>query len=107
MAITWNLKTLASNKGIYRSKDLQRRIAEKTGVLISLQNVCNLLNEKPQSVKLKTIEIICTTLDCKMNDFCDITPGKFDNSKTRKLSSKNTPQSRRGKSDFPDPEDYG
>jgi DNA-binding Xre family transcriptional regulator len=106
VAITWNLKTLASKKGIYRSKDLQRRIAEKTGVLVSLQNVCNLLNNKPQSVRLKTIEIICTTLDCKMNDFCDITPGKFDNSKTRKLSFKNTPHSSRGKGDFPNPEDY-
>lgn len=106
MAISWHLKTLASKKGIFRAKDLQRRIAERTGVLVSLQNVCNLLNAKPQSVKLRTIEIICTALDCKMNDFCEITPGKFDNSKTKKLSFKNTPQSTRGKSDFPNPEDY-
>lgn len=106
MAITWNLRTLASKKGIYRAKDLQRRIAERTGVLVSLQNVCNLLNTKPQSVKLKTIEIICTSLDCQMNDFCEITPGKFDKSKTRKLSFKNTPHASRGKSEFPDPGDY-
>lgn len=106
MAITWKLKTLASSKGIYRARDLQKRIAQKTGVLVSLQNICNLLNGKPQSVKLKTIEIICTTLDCKMSDFCDITAGKFDSSQTRKLSFRNTPQSSRGKADFPDPEDY-
>lgn len=106
MAITWKLKTLASTKGIYRAKDLQRQITKKTGVLISLQNVCNLLNGKPQGVKLKTIEIICTTLDCNMSDFCTINSGKFDASNLRKLSFRNTPQTVRGKSEFPDPEDY-
>ena len=106
MAITWKLKTLASSKGIYRAKVLQRQIILKTGVQISLQNICNLLNDKPQGVKLKTIEIICTTLDCKMTDFCEITPGKYDASDVRKLSFRNTPQNARGKSEFPDPKDY-
>jgi DNA-binding Xre family transcriptional regulator len=106
MGIYWKLKTLASSKGIYRAKDLQRKITQKTGVIVSLQNICNLLNDKPQGVKLKTLEIICTTLDCKLGDFCDVTPGKFDTSEIRKLSFKNTPQKLRGKSEFPDPRDY-
>lgn len=106
MAITWKLKTLASSKGIYRAKDLQRKITQKTGVVVSLQNICNLFKDKPKGVKLKTIEIICTTLDCRMSDFCDITPGKYDATDVRKLSFRNTPQSVRGKADFPDPKDY-
>jgi DNA-binding Xre family transcriptional regulator len=106
MAISWKLKTLASSKGIYRAKDMQRRIMQKTGVVVSLQNICNLFNGKPLSAKLKTIEIICTTLDCKMSDFCDISPGKYDASDVRKLSFRNTPHSVRGKADFPDPKDY-
>ena len=106
MAIQWKLKTLASSKGIYRAKDLQRKITETTGVIISLQNICNLLKGKPASIKLKTIVIICTALDCKMKDFCTISPGKFEIENVRKLSFRNTPHKARGKSEFPDPKDY-
>lgn len=106
MAIQWRLKTLAAERGIYRAKDLQRKITEATGVIISLQNVCNLLKGKPQSIRLHTVEIICTALDCKMADFCNVSPKKFDVDKIRKLSFENTPHKARGKSSFPEPKDY-
>lgn len=106
MAIQWRLKTLAGERGIYRAKDLQKKITQKTGVIISLQNLCNLLKQQPQSVKLQTIEIICTALDCTITDFCSIKPGKYDVGNVRKLSFTNTPHRLRGKSEFPDPKDY-
>ena len=106
MAIHWKLKILVSSKGIYRAKDLQRKITEKTGVVISLQNICNLLKGKPATIKLKTIEIICTALDCDMSDICAVSSGKFDADNIRKLSFGNTPHNARGKSEFPDPKDY-
>ena len=106
MAIQWRLKTFIAERGIYRAKDLQRKITRETGVIVSLQNICNLLKGNPQAVKLQTIEIICTALDCKMTDFCNVSPKKFDASQIRKLSFTNTPHRARGKTSFPDPKDY-
>lgn len=106
MAIQWRLKSFVSSRGIYRARDLQRKITEKTGIIISLQNICNLLKEKPLGVKLKTIEIICTALDCNMTDFCNISAGKFDPTNVRKLSFHNTPHKNRGSAELPEPKDY-
>jgi len=106
MAIHWKLRTLASSRGIYKACELQRRIREKTGIVISLQNLCNLLDKKPLTIKLKTMEIICAGLECDLSDFCEVKPGKFDSSHIRKLSYQNTPHKLRGKNNFPEPKDY-
>ena len=106
MAIQWRLKSLVAERGIYRARDLQKKIIQETGVTISLQNLCNLLKEKPKAVRLLTIEILCTALNCSMTDFCKIKAGKYDPQHIRKLSFQNTPHIMRGKSEFPDPKDY-
>ncbi|MGE4232042.1 MAG: helix-turn-helix domain-containing protein [Bacteriovoracia bacterium] len=108
MAIRWRLRTyIATKHGIFRATDLQRRIAKKTGVLISLQNLCNYLNDKPKALRLETIEIICSALECELKEFCEIEPTKFKTGETRKLSFKNTPHSKKLKTKtFPDPDDY-
>ncbi len=112
MAIQWRLKTyLAQSKGIYKAVDFQKRIAKKTGVLISLQNLCNYMNGKPSEIRLKTMELICTALDCQMNDFCTVSPKetKVDKSFSeglKKLSFKNTPIAKRAIDHFPEPKEY-
>ena len=58
MAVNWHLKTyLARSHGIYRPTDLQKLVAKKTKVLISIPNLSKLLRRKPSSVKLKTMEL--------------------------------------------------
>lgn len=107
MAINWHLKTyLAQKHGIFRAIDLRRKVIEKTNIQISKQQICNLFNNKPKSLKLKTIEIICTALDCQLSDFCNVKTGKIHSKNLRKLSFENTPHKMRGKNSFPDPKDY-
>lgn len=106
MSIHWTLKSLAASKGLYKASAIQRVITEKTGVIISIQNICNLLGNKQQTIRLKTMEVICSALDCTLSDFCIVKPGKFDCTKVRKLSFQTTPHAARGKSSFPDPKDY-
>lgn len=108
MAVNWQLKTyLARQCGIYRPTDLQALITKKTKVLISLPNISKLMRQKPSSLKLKTMELICTTLDCKLSDFCEIKPSTARlPEKIKKLSPRHIPDNKKGVCDFPDPGDY-
>ena len=59
MAVHWRLKThLATKHGIYGATAFQRLIVKKTGVLISLQNLCNYLEKKPKMIPLQTMELL-------------------------------------------------
>ena len=111
MAIHWRLKTyLATKHGIYRTVALQKRVAQKTGILISIQNLCNLLEKKPKSIRLQTMELLCTALECELHDFCEISPStskqKVDPSQLKKLAHQNTPINKRAVKNFPDPRGY-
>jgi len=107
MTIKWSLKKYLLEKHSIRSAtDLRKVVIKKTGVTISLQNVCNLINKRPSSIRLETMELICTTLNCKLEAFCQISTKKKGPNRPKKLSYKNTPHSKRGLSQFPDPEDY-
>lgn len=107
MAIHWKLKQLAYDKhGLIRLKDLQRHILEKTGVIISLQHLSDLVKGCPKSIRLQTMEILCSALDCALSDLVTIEPGKRKAKVTRKLSYQSTPLEKRGIKAFPDPSDY-
>lgn len=110
MAILWRLKTYLANKhGIFGAVKFQKKIVKETGVLISVQNLCNYLENKPKSIRLKTIEIICSALDCEMQDFCEVKPKPQvikQNEEPQKLSYQNTPHNKRAVKQFPNPKDY-
>jgi DNA-binding Xre family transcriptional regulator len=108
MAINWRLKTyLATEHGIFSITVLQKKIVKATGIIISIPTLCNYINKKPQKLPLKTIELICSTLNCNLSDFCNVGPcGTSKPDKTKKLSYKNTPNSKRAVTCFPSPKDY-
>ena len=111
MAIHWRLRSyIASQRGLLKPVQLQKRVLNKTGVLISLQNICNYLNKNPSSLNLKTMEILCTALDCELKDFFEVAPSKklleSKGDEIKKLSWKNTPVNKRAQKNFPDPKDY-
>jgi DNA-binding Xre family transcriptional regulator len=110
MAIIWRLKThLATKHGIFSAVDFQKKIIQTTGVIISVQNLRTYLNQKPKQIPLKTIELICTTLQCDFSVFCEVKPGKPVEGKPppKKLSFRNTPIKKRGAGQcFPDPTHY-
>lgn len=108
MAINWRLKTyLATKHSIHRIPELQKIISKKTGVVISRQNLSNIVNKRPTQIRLETMELICSALSCKLSDILEIKPKQFKQvDDKKKLSYKNTPNSKRAISMFPDPKDY-
>jgi DNA-binding Xre family transcriptional regulator len=107
MAIHWRLKTyLATKHGIYTATDLQRKISKTTGVLISLRQLCEYLKQKPKSLRLETIEVICSALDCKLSHLLEILPKSYTYTEVTKLAPQQTPLSKIGVKAFPDPKDY-
>jgi DNA-binding Xre family transcriptional regulator len=106
MAIHWRLKTYLANQGIYSVTEFQRKIVDKTGVIISIQNLCNYLNEKPKSLRLHTMELICAALECELTAFCEVKGGVKKLTEVKKLAYGNTPQGKRAVKQFPDPKEY-
>jgi len=108
MAINWRLKTyLATTHAIFSLTELQKIICKKTGVIISCQNLSNIVNKHPKQIRLETIELICSALCCKLSDILEVKPKQFKQVEDKKkLSFKNTPNSKRAISSFPDPKDY-
>ncbi|MFT6128096.1 MAG: DNA-binding Xre family transcriptional regulator [Flavobacteriaceae bacterium] len=108
MSVSWRLKTYLSQKhSIYTPTALKKEITLKTGIIVSLPNICKLINKKPALVSLNMMELLCSTLDCKLSDFFEITPREYKNKyEKKKYSYKNTPLSKRGTQGFPSPKDY-
>lgn len=77
MPVQWTLKKwLAVEHDIYRPSELRERILERTGVALSHQAVSDLLRRPPKALKLSTMEVLCTTFQCALSDFCQVVPGK-------------------------------
>jgi len=108
MSIHWRLRSYLSQKhSIYSATEFQKKIIKKTGIIISLPNLCNIINNKPKAIRLETMEIICSALDCELHQFMEVKPKVYRKKDERKkLSYKNTPHSKIGVKNFPDPKDY-
>ena len=105
--VKWTFKSfLATKHQIYTVTELQKRIVKKTGVAISLAQLCKLVNGTPSMLRLSTVEIICSALGCELSGFLQVGPKAMNPEKTRKLSHKNTPKSKIGVKSFPAPGDY-
>lgn len=105
--ICWRLKTyLVKKHQIYSVTDLQTLIEKKTGVMVSLANLCKLVNHQPKMIRLETIEIICTALGCELSSILKVGKKAFDPEKKSKLSFKNTPKGKIALKSFPEPRDY-
>ena len=87
MAISWRLKSyLAQNHSIYGATQLQKKIRNVTGIIISVQNLSNYLNAKPKAIRLETMQIICTALNCQLTMFCKVSPDEGKEKTEKKLS---------------------
>lgn len=75
MAFIWNLRRwLASEHNIYRPTELRTVLAERAGYHLTVQAVSTLMKERPRELRLRTIEAICQSLNCKLSDFCEVSP---------------------------------
>ena len=63
----WNLRLAAAQRGIWRSSDLRRLLAE-AGLEISAGKMSHLWSGSPISIRLDDLEVICSVLDCEPSD---------------------------------------
>lgn len=74
MSFIWTpRRELVMRKELYRPVDFQALLAEH-GLRLSLPAVIALLNQTPQSLRIRTMQGICNALNCRLSDFCDIEP---------------------------------
>ncbi|GLW59625.1 helix-turn-helix domain-containing protein [Kitasatospora phosalacinea] len=59
----WNLRLKAAERGIWKSTDMRRRLAE-AGLEISAGKMSALWTGTPVSVRLDDLDVICAVLDC-------------------------------------------
>ena len=105
--ICWKLKReMADKHQIYSVTELQKLIVKKTGVVISVANLCKYVNKRPKMIRLETMEIICSALECELSSILKVTPKTFNPERKSKLSFKNTPKAKIGTKSFPEPRDY-
>jgi DNA-binding Xre family transcriptional regulator len=63
----WNLRLAAAQRGIWRSSDLRRLLAE-AGLEISAGKMSHLWSGRPISVRLDDLDVICAVLVCEPGD---------------------------------------
>lgn len=75
MPTVWNLQEwLKTERDVTRPTDISKAILKKTGFKISNQAVSDLFATQPKMLRLETIQAICDTFNCRLSDFCVITP---------------------------------
>lgn len=63
----WNLRLAAAQRGIWRSSDLRRLLAE-AGLEISAGKMSHLWSGRPISIRLDDLDVMCAVLDCDPGD---------------------------------------
>ena len=59
----WNLRMIAAERGIWKSTELRRRLAE-AGLEVSAGKMSALWTGTPTTVRLDDLDVICSVLDC-------------------------------------------
>ena len=63
----WNLRLAAAQRGVWRSSDLRRLLAE-AGLEISAGKMSHLWSGRPISIRLNDLDVICGVLGCDPGD---------------------------------------
>jgi putative transcriptional regulator len=63
----WNLRLAAAQRGIWRSSDLRRLLAD-AGLGISAGKMSHLWSGRPISIRLDDLDVICAVLGCDPGD---------------------------------------
>jgi putative transcriptional regulator len=63
----WNLRMMAAERGIWKSAELRRRLAD-AGLEISAGKMSGLWTATPTTIRLDDLDVICSVLDCSPAD---------------------------------------
>jgi DNA-binding Xre family transcriptional regulator len=71
----WNLRLTAAERGIWKSTDMRRRLAE-AGLEISAGKMSALWAGTPTMIRLEDLDVICSILECAPSDLLVCEPDK-------------------------------
>ena len=71
----WNLRLTAAERGIWKSTDMRRRLAE-AGLEISAGKMSALWTGTPMTVRLEDLDVVCSVLECTPSDLLVCEPDK-------------------------------
>lgn len=63
----WNLRMKAAERGIWKSTELRRLLAE-AGLEVSAGKMSALWTSTPTTIRLEDLDVICAVLDCTPTD---------------------------------------
>ena len=63
----WRLRVLMAERGMFKTTDLQPRLAEH-GIRLSDSQVWRLVTGKPERLSLQVLIVLCEILDCGAGD---------------------------------------
>jgi DNA-binding Xre family transcriptional regulator len=72
MQIKWRLRMAAAQREVWTGAQLQKLLAERTGLRLSSASVSALLTKEPSQLKLSTLVALCTALGCTPNDLIEV-----------------------------------
>ncbi len=73
----WNLRLAAAERGVWKSTDMRRRLAE-AGLEISAGKMSALWTSTPVTIRLEDLDVICSVLDCEVADLLLREPDKVE-----------------------------
>jgi DNA-binding Xre family transcriptional regulator len=71
----WNLRLAAAERGIWKSTEMRRRLAE-AGLEISAGKMSALWTGPPTMIRLDDLDVICAVLECTPDELLICEPGK-------------------------------
>ncbi len=71
----WNLRLAAAERGIWRSTDMRRQLAD-AGLVISAGKMSALGAGTPTTIRLDELDVICAVLECAPSDLLLCEPVK-------------------------------
>lgn len=72
----WNLRLAAAERGIWKSTEMRRRLAEEGGLEISAGKMSMLWTGTPTTIRLDDLDAICVVLGCEPTDLLIREPDK-------------------------------
>jgi len=73
--VRWNLRMKAAERGIWKSTELRRRLAE-AGLEISAGKMSALWTGTPTTIRLEDLDVLCAVLNCSPADLLIPEPDK-------------------------------
>jgi DNA-binding Xre family transcriptional regulator len=71
----WNLRLKAAERGIWKSTELRRLLAE-AGLEISAGKMSALWTGTPTTIRLDDLDVLCAVLDCRPDELLLCEPDK-------------------------------